>query len=400
MTTATAHAAHPTRSISPNGWAQVSLGDIVIKSDARVPVVPDQDYPNFGLLSFGRGLFTKQPIHGASSSATSLYRASAGQFVYSRLFAFEGAYGVVPPEFDGWFVSNEFPLFDCDSDRVLAGFIGWYFRNPLVWPEVARLTTGMGNRRQRIKPEALLTYRLPLPPLEEQRGIVARIDRLATKIDDARQMKQMIEDEANALLRSQFSRIADDAPRRKMADVAPLVRRKVEVRSDTEYAELGIRSFGRGTFHKPSLDYLAVGSKKLYRIAPGDLLFNNVFAWEGAIAVAQPEDTGRVGSHRFITCVPEEGVSTADFLCFYFITAEGLERIGEASPGGAGRNRTLGLEKLAEIEVPVPPIGEQIKFGQLMRRVKAMRAAQDDAERELDALLPSILDRAFKGGLS
>ena len=97
--------------------------------------------------------------------------------------------------------------------------------------------------------------------------------------------------------------------------------------------------------------------------------------------------------------LPKAGVSTPEFLCFYFLTEEGLRKIGEASPGGAGRNRTLGLTKLTEIEVPVPEYGKQLWFNRLQAKVAAMLAAQKDAESELDALLPSILDKAFKGEL-
>jgi type I restriction enzyme S subunit len=184
-----------------------------------------------------------------------------------------------------------------------------------------------------------------------------------------------------------------------MRDVAPLVRRPVKVDVGAEYPELGIRSFGKGTFHKPPLSGAAVGSKKLYRIEPGDLVFNNVFAWEGAVAVAQAADAGRVGSHRFITCVPQPGLVTATFLCFYFLTEEGLDRLGEASPGGAGRNRTLGLEALARIQVPMPPMAQQAWFDSLQAKVGAMRGLHVQAEAELDAMLPAVLDRAFKGEL-
>ena len=78
-----------------------------------------------------------------------------------------------------------------------------------------------------------------------------------------------------------------------MREVAPIVRRDVVVNHQSSYAELGIRSFGKGTFHKPTLSGIELGSKRVYSIEPGDLLFSNVFAWEGAIAVAKPEDTGR-----------------------------------------------------------------------------------------------------------
>jgi len=184
-----------------------------------------------------------------------------------------------------------------------------------------------------------------------------------------------------------------------MKAVAPLVRRPVEVRRGEKYPELGVRSYGKGTFHKPPLDLFTVGTKRLYRIESGDLLFSNVFAWEGAVAVAQPEDAGRVGSHRFITCVPAEGVVTADFIAFYFLTTEGLGALGAASPGGAGRNRTLALDKLAQIEVPIPSIKKQRWFGGILKRVRELRSLDAQIESALDALLRSVINRAFTGAL-
>jgi type I restriction enzyme S subunit len=318
------------------------------------------------------------------------------EFLVAEIDAKMGGFGLVPEELDGAIVRSHYFLFAPKQERLVPRFLGYYCRTPAFREQVTpRGTTNYAA----IRPNHVLDFRIPLPPLEEQQRIVARIDRLAARIEEAHRTKDQIDSGTSALLRSKFSAVADGAPRRKMADVAPLVRRKVDVRDGEEYPELGIRSFGKGTFQKPALDYLAVGTKKLYRIEPGDLVFNNVFAWEGAIAVAQPEDGGRFGSHRFISCVPKPGVATADFLCFYFLTADGLEQIREASPGGAGRNRTLGLEKLAEIEVPVPPHDRQVTFGHLMEKVRTMRATQEIAARELDALIPSILDRAFRGAL-
>ena len=124
-----------------------------------------------------------------------------------------------------------------------------------------------------------------------------------------------------------------------------------------------------------------------------------MFAWEGAVAVAKAEDVGRVGSHRFIACAPKKGISTASFLCFYFLTEEGLEKLGDASPGGAGRNRTLGLESLVAIGVPLPPYEKQLWFDNLQVKMEALKKLQAETAAELAALLPSILDKAFKGEL-
>lgn len=377
----------------------VPLGELLRQVEDVVSVCADQQYPNFGIYSFGRGVFPKPPINGGTSSANTLYRARAGQFVYSRLFAFEGAYGLVPDELDGTFVSNEFPLLEPVSPRLRIGYLAWYFRLARTWTEVATKATGMGSRRQRIHPEMIFAHAIPLPSPEEQDRIVATLDAAAARVTEAQRLCREIDQQADALLRSAFHRLSDGAPHLTMSKVAPLVRRSVDVRMGGEYLELGVRSFGKGTFHKPALDFMAVGDKKLYHIAPGDLLFNNVFAWEGAIAVAQPEDLGRVGSHRFITCVAEPSLATPDYLAFYFKTPAGLKAIGDASPGGAGRNRTLGLDKLLAIPVPVPPIEHQRWFDGLQARLKGARAELVQIITEAKAMVPSILDRAFKGEL-
>ncbi|MBX3435470.1 MAG: restriction endonuclease subunit S [Pirellulales bacterium] len=377
----------------------VLLGELLRQVEDVVDVRADQQYPNFGIYSFGRGVFPKPPISGGTSSANTLYRARAGQFVYSRLFAFEGAYGLVPDELDGTFVSNEFPLLEPVSPRLRIGYLAWYFRLARTWAEVATKATGMGSRRQRIHPEMIFAHAIPLPAPEEQDRIVATLDAAAARVTEAQRLCREIDQQADALLRSAFHRISDGAPHLTMSKVAPLVRRSVDVRMGGEYLELGVRSFGKGTFHKPALDFMAVGDKKLYHIEPGDLLFNNVFAWEGAIAVAQPEDLGRVGSHRFITCVAEPSLATPDYLAFYFKTPAGLKAIGDASPGGAGRNRTLGLDKLLAIPVPVPPIEHQRWFDGLQARLKGARAELVQIVTEAKAMIPSILDRAFKGEL-
>lgn len=168
-----------------------------------------------------------------------------------------------------------------------------------------------------------------------------------------------------------------------LSDIAPIIRRPTEIMPDQAYPELGIRSFGRGTFHKPAISGTELGTKRLFRIEPGDLVFSNVFAWEGAIAVASSTDAGRFGSHRFITCVVDAERANATYLKLYLTTApDGRGQVQSASPGGAGRNRTLGVEKLGRIEVPLPPLSEQQA---IVARLDALTAKTEELEAHLDA---------------
>jgi type I restriction enzyme S subunit len=159
-------------------------------------VEPDGIYPNVGIYSYGRGLFPKPPIEGISTSAKTLYRISTSQFIYSRLFAFEGAYGMVPDGFDGCFVSNEYPTFECDSEHICAAFLWAYFRSPRVWAAVAAKSQGLGDRRQRVQPEKLLKHRLRLPPVEWQERII----RLHSHLETMKQYQSESTTELDTLL--------------------------------------------------------------------------------------------------------------------------------------------------------------------------------------------------------
>jgi type I restriction enzyme S subunit len=139
--------------------------------------------------------------------------------------------------------------------------------------------------------------------------------------------------------------------------------------------------------------------EKPYWIETGDLVFNNVFAWEGAMAVARPADHERVGSHCFLTCVPQEGLAKSSFLCFHFLTERGLQQLGEASPGSAGRNRTRNIKLLEKLEVPVPAFEKQVWFDALQSQLDAIKQSRAETQKELDALMPSVLAKAFAGEL-
>ena len=374
--------------------------DFVQQIDRFEQVDPEKEYQLLGMRSRIAGPFIRETKQGTEISANKLNKVKQGDFIYSRLFAWQGSFGLIPAEMDGCYVSNEFPIFKLDNEKIISEYLVYWFALPHIQKRVEADCSGSTpGTRNRYKEIFFLSIQLPLPSIDEQQTIVSNIQSVSKKINEAKRLRQEILDDAQAMLLSAFQQIIEGAEYQTMEKVAPIVRRKVEIEIDGEYPELGVRSFGKGTFHKPVLNGIDVGTKKLYHILPGDLVFSNVFAWEGAIAVVKKEDNNRTGSHRFITCIPKDKTTTSDFLCFYFLTNEGIEKIRDASPGGAGRNRTLGLKKLEQLTVPIPDYDKQIWFNALQTKVADIKKAQADNQTELDALLPAILDKAFKGEL-
>ncbi|ESW59187.1 MAG: restriciton endonuclease subunit S [Rhodobacter sp. CACIA14H1] len=374
----------------------ITIERFLTKSEAWVPVAPDRHYKQITARLWGKGLTLRGEVPGAAIAAPRQFCAKAGQFLISRIDARHGAFGIVPVELDGALVSNDFPCFDIDASTVLPHYFEWYSRTSQFVDLCRRASEGSTNR-VRMKEEKFLKMTVPLPSLDEQRRIVQRLDTVAALVAERRRAIEAAERETHALLLKAFQRAIDGAPLRPMSEVAPLVRRPVEIDLDGTYPELGVRSFGKGTFHKPDLSGSEVGNKKLFRINAGDLLFNIVFAWEGAVAVAQPADDGRVGSHRFLSCVPAPDTASVEFLRFYFSTHEGLQKLGEASPGGAGRNRTLGLQKLEDLQVPVPSIERQHWFDRLQTMAREARAIRTSTARDVEALVPAMLHEIFNG---
>jgi restriction endonuclease S subunit len=265
--------------------------------------------------------------------------------------------------------------------------------------KIADSVRDQGGGFTSIKRDQLKAFELPTPDINEQRRIVARIEELTRCAEQARKLAAERESELDTLLQALYSRMIERAKWKPIEDVASLVRRAVKTKPDGRYEEMGIRSFGKGTFKKPVLTGKQVGNKRIYTIYEGDLVFNNVFAWEKAIAVAKAEDHARVGSHRFITYVPHKGHATSEFLCHHFLGERGIEAIRAASPGSAGRNRTLGLKKLEKILVPVPGYIEQKKFAEIAKRRQIIQLKTAGIEKEIVAFSCALLSKAFRGEL-
>lgn len=383
-----------------DNWKNTLIKSFLSKADNRIEVLPNNSYSLLGLSLEGRGLFVREQKLGSEISSNYLNRIIPGQFIYSRLFAWKGAFDFTREEFSNTYVSNEFPAFEIDKNKVNLKFLYYYFLQPKIWDEVEQYCMGVTKAsRNRFKEEYFLNLKIPLPPLSEQKRIAAKIESIKGKIEAIQKIRAEQEKEIENLLYSKYTEAIEDAQWIAMKKVAPIVRRPVEIDVNESYPELGVRSFGKGTFPKPALAGIDVGSKRLFQIKSGDLIFSNVFAWEGAIAIVKEEDNNRYGSHRFISCVANEKIALTKFLLYHFLSPKGMEDINACSPGGAGRNKTLGLNKLMGISVPTPSLFIQKEFIELVNQTALIKQNYQQQETELTELLAGLLDKAFKGEL-
>nr|WP_198287766.1 restriction endonuclease subunit S [Bacillus cereus] len=154
---------------------------------------------------------------------------------------------------------------------------------------------------------------------------------------------------------------------RKMKDIFKRVRNPVNVQENEDYKQIGIRSHGKGIFYKESVTGEKLGNKAVFWVEPDCFIVNIVFAWEMAVAKTTNNDLGFIASHRFPMYKPKQSMLDLDFITYLFKSPRGKYLLNLASPGGAGRNKTLGQKEFGELDVLIPKsVKEQKKIAEII----------------------------------
>lgn len=113
-------------------------------------------------------------------------RIRTGQLVLRTITAWEAPIAVVPPEFDGYHVSQIFPVFSLDPEAIDPCYMQLICQWPSFWEEMRARTRGTVLRRKTLSATDLLSIEVPLPSLEEQRRIIDLMDSADTLIESLR----------------------------------------------------------------------------------------------------------------------------------------------------------------------------------------------------------------------
>ncbi|HEX9223368.1 MAG TPA: restriction endonuclease subunit S [Candidatus Acidoferrales bacterium] len=320
---------------------------------------------------------------------------------------------------------------------IVPAFLAWFLRSPqaLGWRyDTQQNTVGLRN----LQTEKFLSQRLPMPPvpiqqavttyfdaleagrdssavlppeLAEQRRIVSRIEALTAKIDQVRSLRQQSQEETASLLPSAYAKAYDEA---------------VRIARGTETLDVLCRTITDGTHVTPRYVSEGVPFLSVKDITSGTISFDNS-------RFITPEE------HAFLTkrCIPERddvlltkvgttGFAKAidvdrEFSIFvslallklkkdrllpkfteYMLNSSRLRELSTSGTRGVG-NKNLVLKFIRNFPMPAPALPEQRRIvtylDDVQAKVDSLKKLQSETADELDALMPSILSRAFRGEL-
>ena len=376
-------------------WPKVRLGEVLRHRKEFITIDDLTSYKRPRVQLHVQGIVQRDEIPGALIKTKAQQICRTGEFLVAEIDAKVGGFGIVPESLNGSIVSSHYFLFVVDESKLNLRFLDYFIRTPSFREQV----TAQGSTNYAaIRPSHVLDYEIPMPPLAEQRRMVARIEELSAEIHEARTLRHQSAEEVEALLRSILTH-DDQAKPTPMRELVKLRFPDITVRADETYQFAGVYCFGRGVFKGARKSGMDFAYPRLTRLRAGEFVYPKLMAWEGALGVVPSECEGCVVSTEFPVFEVNEDRVLPEVLDTYFRTPSVWPEIAGESTGTNVRRRRLNPQDFLDYQMPLPSRDTQMTLRKVRAEVDALKRLQAETAAELAALLAAILDRAFKGEL-
>lgn len=345
--------------MSANGqWPPTKIGDLIRES--RIKGSNGSSAKKLTIRLYGRGIVASSDRGG--SEATNYFIRRAGQFAYSKLDCLNGAFGIIPPQLDGYQTTLDLPAFD---------FVGrvdpdWFLKTVARPSFYGRFKfAAIGSRKaNRVPTNEFLATRLSVPQLSEQRAIAEVLGAVEEAIAKTEALIEAIEQTQISLLKGFF---AQQRSTLKWSRIAKMGRWL----SGGTPATASVENWGgsvpwvcpkdiKGPVVSSTIDHISESAAEALGIVrPGTLLLV-VRGMILARAVPSTISTVRCSFNQDVKAfVPNEGVLPSFLKLWLDINEHKL--LGEIETATHGTKR-FPLERLTAFPIPILEPREQNKL--------------------------------------
>lgn len=391
----------------PEGWSVTTLADCQARTESLDPRrFPDEAFDLFSVPSYSN--YEPEVAAGRDIGSTK-QEVREGDVLLCK---------IVPHIRRGWVVPR------ANGKRQIASGEWIVFRDHGLDPEYLRrfvlsdrfheqfmrTVSGVGGSLMRARPAEARKIEVPVPPLPEQRRIVAKLDALTGRLARARaeldRVPVLVARMRETALREAYCPVASTV---RVADVTSRVTKGSSPRwQGYEYQSDGVLFVRSQNVRWGSLDLddhvclpKAFNDKARNSvIRPGDVLLNIVGASIGRAAVA-PDALDGANCNQAVCLMRPRDREDAKYLMFFIISPGAQAAIRDGAVDVARANFSLAQAK--SLSLPWPSAAERRSTVERIERAFA-RADRLEAEAAraralLDRLEAAMLARAFRGEL-
>jgi type I restriction enzyme, S subunit len=387
-------------------WESVNLGEVLTHRKEFIEIDDSKSYKRCRVQLHAKGIVLRDIVQGVEIKTKRQQVCKPGEFLVAEIDAKLGGFGIVPEELEDAIVSSHYFLFEVNESRLERRFLHWYSKTESFKDQVN--AQGSTNYAA-IRPRDVLGYTIPLPPLEEQRRIVARVEAMTARIEEARGLRISTEAEREmtyyAMLKSIREKLVRTFQSQQLGSITKVTAGGTPSRGNPDYWGGNVPWFKTGELKdgdlydaEESITERGVSESSAKRF-PVDTILVALYG--------QGQTRGRTGRLMLsattnqaccaILPVPEQ--LQPRFTQFWIQSL--YKDLREQAHGGAQPNWNSG--QIKELLIAVPPLHAQTRVleevDKFKRKLLQLEQLQNASRLELDALLPSILAKAFAGEL-
>lgn len=388
-------------------WPAVKLGEVVRQEREQIGVFDGEGLPVLGVTNV-EGV-TETGVE-ASDDKSKYLRLRPGRFVYNPYRVNVGSIGLSSQAQDG-ICSPAYVVF-VPTERIDSNFLRFFLKSA----RGNQLINFHGNRgtvRSALRFDDLCQIEIPLPQLVEQRATVVRIQELLAQVRDAIALRRQAAGETPVLVAAEMHRAFqfEDA-QTTVGDFAKVqggfafASGSYDESGSHQVIRIGNVRDGFLDLNRAPVRWNPSGDTRVlkYELKPGDLVISMTGTREkrdyGFIAEV-PQDARLLLNQRVGRLVIHREVNR--HYLFHFLRSPFFRDRLFPSATGTANQANIANGHIEQIKFAPPPLPEQRRIvaalDALQTEVDALRRLQAETAAELDALLPAILHRAFKGEL-
>ena len=368
-------------------WPTVKLGELLTRVKDEITIQDDKFYARLTIRTNGKGIIQRDRAPGHTIGTKKQFIARTGQLVLSKIDARNGAFGILPPDCDNAIITGNFWAFDVDISRLIPEFFDYLTKTGIFVEFCIRASEGTTNRLY-LKEGQFLSERIPLPPLTEQRRIVARIEELAAQINEAKGLRKQAVEDCNIIMRKAFDQRLDDPhlPRLPLQSLLsePLMNGlsvpASQLGSGICFAKVGV--VNTGVFNPCEVKFVNIelAQNSPYWLRNGDILVSrgNSPEFVGRAAVYEDKPAKCAMPDLLIRVRIDRDKADTRFVSAFFHTTEARDYIAAQISGTSSTMPKISQSKLAALPIPVPPLPEQRR---IVAELDALQAEIDALER-------------------
>ena len=391
----------------------VRMGTFLRERKEFVTIDDLEIYKRAKVQWYGKGIILRDKVAGSEIKTKQQQVIRTDEFVVAEIDAKDGSFGVTPEKLEGAIVSSHYFVYEINKNICLPSYLEWYVRTN----NLQSLVKAQGSTNySAIRSYTVYDYEIPIPPLIKQISIVECIEALAASIAKAQFLRDEAEQEADALIESTLNSVVQDLEKKyetKLLEeliVEASYGTSVKCYPERENGSIPVLRIPNVASEKVTLTNLKFGSLSKSEfdktvLKQGDILVvrtNGSAELVGRCAVVPELHEPMAFASYMIRIRCNQEVILSDFLQLVLRQQRTAGFLFDFARTSAGQyNVSLGRLKMTKI--PIPPLDEQRRIvaylDSVQARLASLRELQSATGEELSALLPSVLDRAFKGEL-